>query len=101
MTYFPVKLRSELVSPTNSFGGGVCDSTLRFQVASAASNWPALSPMRGSGLGGVGDMLPPLEVEWAQPATAARPSMRMAERSDTRAMTGSLGVTRGWRARAP
>src|SRR5689334_2202804 len=95
MTYLPVKLRSELVSPMKSLGGGVCDSTFRFQVASPASNWPALSPMRESGLGGVGDMLPALDVEWAQPARAASPSRRDTERSDARAMTNSLRITRG------
>src|SRR6478752_7822493 len=92
MTYFPVKVRSEFVSPMNSFGGGVCESTLRFQVASPASNWPALSPIRGSGLGGVGDMLPALDVEWAQPATTTRPSRRNTDRSDARAMTVPCGL---------
>src|SRR6476619_2169134 len=86
MTYFPVKVRSEFVSPMNSFGGGVCESTLRFQVASCALNRPALSPIRGSGLGGVGDMLPALDVEWAQPASAARPARKQTDRIDAKVM---------------
>ncbi|MGH6690068.1 MAG: hypothetical protein ACREF4_05240 [Gammaproteobacteria bacterium] len=44
---------SEFIWPTNSRAGGVFDTTLRFQTASAASNNPARRPMRGSGLGGV------------------------------------------------
>src|SRR5689334_18576695 len=95
MTYFPVKARSELVYPTKSWEGGVCDTTFRFQVASCASNRPALSPTRGSGLGGVADMLPPaVEVEWAHPATAARPRRSETDRSDGRAMTDSLRFRR-------
>ena len=33
-------------------GGGVCDSRVRFHIASSASNNPARSPTRGSGVGG-------------------------------------------------
>src|SRR5688500_8014146 len=37
--------------------GGVFDTTSRFQIASPASIHPARSPMRGSGVGGVADIL--------------------------------------------
>src|SRR5213592_5313251 len=49
--------RSELGSPLNGIGGGVCDSTCRFQTASPALSVPARSPTRGSGIGSPGDML--------------------------------------------
>src|SRR6476620_808013 len=84
MTYLPVKARSALVWPRNSRGGGVCDSTLRFQVASPASNNPAFSPTRGSGFGGVADMLPVVEVEWAQPTAAATPRASVRDRTEAR-----------------
>src|SRR5512146_1661142 len=64
MTSVPMNARSEFVTPTNPSGGGVCDTSLRFQIASAASWSPALSPTRGSGDGAVtsgADMSGPLE----------------------------------------
>src|SRR5256885_5511206 len=69
--------RSELVSPLNGAGGGVCESTCRFQTAVPGLSVPARSPTRGSGIGSPGDMslidgMPLLEraepVEVAQPA---------------------------------
>ena len=39
----------------NFSDGFVSDSTLRFHTAWAASNAPPLSPMRGSGVGGMSD----------------------------------------------
>jgi hypothetical protein len=49
-----VNARSEFVDPTNFSAGFVVETTLRFQDASAASNWPARRPTRGS-LAGVAD----------------------------------------------
>jgi len=48
MAYLPVKARSEFVTPTNSAGGGVADTRVRFQIASPASSSPGESPTRGS-----------------------------------------------------
>src|SRR5512138_3595960 len=83
MAYLPLKARSALVWPRNSRGGGVCDRTLRFQVASCALNMPALRPTRGSGFGGVADMLLVVAVEWAQPTAAA--TLRVSVRDRTEA----------------
>src|SRR3954469_20050534 len=60
----------------NCLEGGVVDTFFRFQMAWPASASPGLSPTRGSGLGGVVDMLaagagaPPasLEPEWVHAA---------------------------------
>src|SRR4030088_1291565 len=93
MTYLPRNARSEfvrLLTPgvlrlMNCSDGGVFDSKRRFHDASAASNHPARSPMRGSGLGAVVDML--AAGDGAPPAGAAektRPpnrTMRPATRS--------------------
>ncbi|MEO8199796.1 MAG: hypothetical protein ABI679_04670, partial [Gemmatimonadota bacterium] len=49
---------SELVTPMNFSDGCVFETTRRFQDASAAFINPARRPTRGSGLGGVVDMLP-------------------------------------------
>src|SRR5438105_14589473 len=67
--------RSELVSPLNGAGGGVCDSTCRFQTASPALSVPARSPTRGSGIGSPGDMLliDGILLERAAPVDVAHP----------------------------
>src|SRR5688500_6468973 len=60
----PVKARSEflsraspgVVSLMNDADGRVLDTSVMFQRASPASNQPAFSPTRGSGLGGAADM---------------------------------------------
>src|SRR5581483_8548026 len=70
MAYLPVNARSEFVSALapgvlrlmKSFDGGVFETRCMFHDASPALNQPALSPMRGSGLGGVVDML--IEPAW-------------------------------------
>src|SRR6185295_19492501 len=97
MTYLPLKARSALVWPRNSRGGGVCDSTLRFQVASCASNSPALSPTRGSGSGGVADMVLVVEVEWEQPTAAAALRASARDRTEARRIQAPLvlGESRG------
>ncbi len=59
MAYGPLNARSELVTPANFPGGGVFDTTRRFQVASAAFISPARRPTRGSGLGATVDMFAP------------------------------------------
>src|ERR1700691_3114076 len=59
MTYLPSKARSEFVLSTKSLDGGELDTRRMFHDAWPASNSPALRPTRGSGLGGVGDMLTP------------------------------------------
>src|ERR1700722_14598170 len=59
MTYLPSKARSEFVLSTKSLDGGVFDRRRIFHDAWPASNNPPLRPTRGSGLGGVGDMLTP------------------------------------------
>src|SRR4051794_32191733 len=51
MAYLPVKARSELVFPLNCSEGWLRESTRMFQTASPASNRPARSPTRGSGVG--------------------------------------------------
>src|SRR5688500_6845109 len=64
-TMLPVKARSEflsraspgVVSLMNDADGRVLDTSVMFQRASPASNQPAFSPTRGSGLGGAADML--------------------------------------------
>src|SRR5690242_19555794 len=72
----------------NGFDGGVLETFFRFQIASPASVAPAFNPMRGSGLGGVVELLAAgvgapaasLEPEWvhatrrmaAAPETKAR-----------------------------
>jgi hypothetical protein len=53
----PEKARSEFVAPRNFADGCVFDTTLMFQVASAASIKPARRPTRGSGVGAAVDML--------------------------------------------
>src|SRR5437870_7082823 len=65
MAYFPVNARSEFTSLRspgvlglmNFSDGGVFDTSRRFQLASPALNQPAWRPTRGSGVGGVVDML--------------------------------------------
>src|SRR5579872_2924814 len=52
MTLVPMKARSELVMFWKLGGGGVCDTSVRFQIASPASWRPGDSPTRGSGDGG-------------------------------------------------
>src|SRR4029078_1449474 len=52
MAYFPRKVRSELTPFTNFSGGRVAETSFMFHAAWPASHWPALRPMRGSGLGG-------------------------------------------------
>src|SRR5580658_6226315 len=47
-----------VVGLMKSLDGGVFETTWRFQIASPASNQPALRPTRGSGLGAVIDMSP-------------------------------------------
>src|SRR5207244_11023253 len=64
--------RSELVTPANFSGGGVCESTRRFQVASPALNSAGLGPTRGSGFGATADMFAPPED--AQPAREPNPT---------------------------
>ena len=64
MTYFPRNARSEFVEPTNRGDGGEADTSLRFQIASAAgvmirldvSALPGRSPTRGSGFGAVAEV---------------------------------------------
>src|SRR5689334_8815989 len=51
-----MKARSEFVCPLNSAGGGVCETTRRFQTASPALSVPAFRPTRGSGYGSPGDI---------------------------------------------
>src|SRR5213076_3345077 len=53
MTYLPRNARSELILPSNAAGGGVLETTRRFQIASPASYLPGLSPTRGSDAGAV------------------------------------------------
>ena len=99
MAYLPVNARSELVIPTNSFDGGVCETTRRFQVASPAFMSPAWRPTRGSGFGAVVDMstgagAPPLvEVEWAHADATSSPAASESDRSEAEVMKGSLGIT--------
>src|SRR5688572_822574 len=57
MVYFPVKARSELVTPRNFSVGGVVDTRRIFQAACAASHRPAARPTRGSGVGVVADTI--------------------------------------------
>src|SRR5690606_21299400 len=57
MAYLPVKARSELVTPRKSAGGGVSETTRRFQATSSAFMRPARRPTRGSGEGAAVDML--------------------------------------------
>src|SRR5690242_2157064 len=100
MTYLPLKARSALVWPRNSRGGGVCDRTLRFQVASCALNRPALRPTRGSGVGGVADMLLVVAVEWAQPTAAATLRVSVRDRTEAKLIPAPLvsgGIERGHR----
>ena len=74
--------------PTKGSGGGLLETTRRFQTASSASKSPASRPTRGSGLGGVtlsGDIaivgamldINPVEVVEgaAQLATTASPTI--------------------------
>src|SRR5215207_1901255 len=57
MAYLPVNARSEFVTPRNFSAGGVVEIILRFHAACAASQRPAASPTRGSGLGAVADTI--------------------------------------------
>src|SRR5678816_3053586 len=57
MAYLPRKVRSELTPLRNFSGGRVVETSFMFHVACPASHMPALSPTRGSGLGGDADML--------------------------------------------
>src|SRR5579863_6213225 len=90
MIRLPRKARSEFVLPMKSAGGFMLATRCMFHSAWAASNMPALSPTRGSGIGAIADRLqllsphmlppPPLAGEapvvdafgWAQAATARR-----------------------------
>src|SRR5690349_4705147 len=64
MTYLPVKARSEFQTRESAGSarlmkfsdGGVLETSEMFHAASCALNHPGLSPMRGSGLGGVSDI---------------------------------------------
>jgi hypothetical protein len=64
----------------NFADGAVVDTSRRFQAASPASYHPALSPTRGSGLGGdidmsAGTMAPPVEEDdCAHDTTSSEPS---------------------------
>ena len=57
MTYLPVNARSECVAPSESFDGGVVDTMRMFHAACPASHMPAFSPMRGSGVGIVAEII--------------------------------------------
>ena len=58
--------------------GCVVETNLRFHAAVAASNFPARSPTRGSGIGSPGDMLllllTAVDIAGAHAATETRPS---------------------------
>src|SRR4051812_41149829 len=86
MTYLPTKAMSEFVDPMNLGDGGVAETSLRFQIASAAgvttrvplaSSVPARKPTRASTPGreadvaGVGEVLGELDPPHAASATAA------------------------------
>src|SRR3989454_7010843 len=90
MAYFPVKARSELVTPANFSEGGVFETTRRFHDASPASMSPARRPTRGSGLGATVDMLPPPDD--AHAARADNPTVRTRYRSDGEACTTQVMV---------
>ena len=57
MAYFPENARSELVTPRNFSPGGVVEIIRMFHAACAASQRPAESPTRGSGVGMVADTI--------------------------------------------
>src|SRR5262245_6534413 len=57
MTYFPVKARSECVAPADDALGGVVEIMRRFHAACAASQRPGARPTRGSGVGGIIEMI--------------------------------------------
>src|SRR5215210_5024110 len=97
MAYLLVNARSEFVTSTKFGDGGVLETTFKFQIASAASIFPAFSPIRGSGLGGFADMSrlgegPPdsLELDPAHAAVANRAAARDSDRSGVATMRGSL-----------
>src|SRR5207244_10820965 len=79
MAYGPMNARSELVMPPNFSGGGVLESTCKFQVASAAFMSPARRPTRGSGLGATVDMFAPPDE--AHAARAHNPIVRARDRT--------------------
>src|SRR5438552_16343050 len=79
MAYGPMNARSELVMPPNFSGGGVLESTCKFQVASAAFMSPARRPTRGAGLGATVDMLAPPDE--AHAARAHNPIVRARDRT--------------------
>src|SRR5262245_30206676 len=96
MAYLPVNARSELVTPWNSCDGGVCESTRRFQAASPGSVSPALRPIRGSGEGGVAEVVTagagaPPAAEELDPAQAAVRATRV-----TNAIERVTGFSLGW-----
>src|SRR5580704_6361711 len=66
MTVFPMNARSELDLPTNASGGRMVDTKCMFHSACPASQRPALSPTRGSGIGSAGD----ISIEEAEPEEA-------------------------------
>src|SRR6188508_2083861 len=104
MAYLPLNARSELVTPWNWDDGGVCESTRRFQAASPASVRPARRPTRGSGEGGVAEVVtegagaPPAaeEPDPAQAAVRATTVTKAVER-----ITGRLTGRGGRRASSP
>src|SRR5690348_17083015 len=61
MAYCPTNARSEFVMPANFSGGGVSETTRRFQDASPAFMNPGFKPTRGSGFGATVDMFAPPE----------------------------------------
>src|ERR1700757_4155357 len=61
MAYCPTNARSEFVRPANFSGGGVSETTRRFQDASPAFMSPGFKPTRGSGFGATVDRFAPPE----------------------------------------
>src|SRR6187455_118884 len=57
MAYLPENARSECVAPSDFPVGGVVDTMFMFHAACAASHHPAFRPTRGSGEGGVPEMI--------------------------------------------
>src|SRR5882672_3198024 len=102
MTRLPLNARSECVAPSTCPVGGVVESMRMFHAAWAASQRPALSPTRGSGVGAVaaagtgvaagGGVLgaaaadAPLVEELAHPGT---PSAAVANRTPNKAPVNS------------
>src|SRR2546423_8557144 len=94
--------RSELVSPLNGAGGGVCERTCRFQTASPGLSVPARSPTRGSGTGSPGDMLliDGMLLERGEPVVVAQAAAtKTAAPSDNDVRVATTGCERGRRSR--